>query len=118
MKNPLTPAGIEPATFRFVGQNLNHCATVVPSCKGNKLKFTLEQATKDQMGLYSFFNFGTSWGGWSMPRSGRFTPWKDLVLSVQEAGWAQVRSGRVRKISPLLGLDPRTVQPVASRYTD
>jgi len=31
MKNPLTPAGIEPAAFRFVAQHLNHCATVVPS---------------------------------------------------------------------------------------
>jgi hypothetical protein len=30
----------------------------------------------------------------------------------------QVRSGRVRKISPPLGFDPRIVQPVASRYTD
>ena len=30
MKNPLIPAGIEPATFRFVAQHLNHCATVVP----------------------------------------------------------------------------------------
>jgi hypothetical protein len=29
MKNPLTQAGIEPATFRFVVQNLNHCATAV-----------------------------------------------------------------------------------------
>ena len=28
------------------------------------------------------------------------------------------RSGRVRNISPPLGFDPRTVQPVASRYTD
>jgi len=28
IKNPLTPAGIEPATFRFVAQHLNHCATV------------------------------------------------------------------------------------------
>ena len=28
-KNPLTPAGIEPATFRFVAQHLNHCATAV-----------------------------------------------------------------------------------------
>ena len=27
-------------------------------------------------------------------------------------------SGRVRKISPPPGFDPRTVQPVASRYTD
>jgi hypothetical protein len=28
------------------------------------------------------------------------------------------RSGRVWKISPPTGFDPRTVQPVASRYTD
>ena len=27
---PLTPAVIEPATFRFVAQHLNHCATAVP----------------------------------------------------------------------------------------
>ena len=30
MKNPLTPAGIEPATFRILTQHLNHCATAVP----------------------------------------------------------------------------------------
>jgi len=30
MKNPLTLAGIEPATFRFVAQHLNHRATAVP----------------------------------------------------------------------------------------
>ena len=30
MKNPMTLAGIEPATFRFVAQHLNHCATPVP----------------------------------------------------------------------------------------
>jgi len=29
MKNPLTPAGIEPATFQIVAQHLNHCATAV-----------------------------------------------------------------------------------------
>jgi hypothetical protein len=26
----MTPSGIEPATFLFVGQYLNHCATAVP----------------------------------------------------------------------------------------
>ena len=26
---PMTPPGIEPATFRFVAQHLNHCATAV-----------------------------------------------------------------------------------------
>jgi len=30
----------------------------------------------------------------------------------------QGRSGEMRKISPPSGLDPRTVQLVASRYTD
>ena len=40
---------------------------------------------------------------------------KDPVPIVQEAGWAP---GRVRKISPPPGFDPRTVQTVASRYTD
>ena len=27
----MTPAGIEPATFQFLAQHLNHCATMVPS---------------------------------------------------------------------------------------
>jgi hypothetical protein len=51
-------------------------------------------------------------GGWSAPRPGRFTPGEDLVPIVQEAG-----SGRVRKTSLSPGFDPRTVQPVTSRYT-
>ena len=48
-----------------------------------------------------------------MPRPSCFTPWKDPVPIVQEAGWAPEQSGWVRKISPPLEFDPRTVQPVA-----
>jgi hypothetical protein len=33
-------------------------------------------------------------------------------------GVPQGRYGRVRKFSPTSGFDPRTVQPVASRYTN
>jgi hypothetical protein len=33
-------------------------------------------------------------------------------------GGTQGQSGRMRKISPPLGFDPRTVQAVTSRYTD
>ena len=36
----------------------------------------------------------------------------------RKVGWPQDRCGRVRKISPLPGFDPRTVQPLASFYTD
>jgi len=36
-KNPVTPAGIEPATFQFVARHLNHCATAVP--KITKIQF-------------------------------------------------------------------------------
>jgi hypothetical protein len=56
-----------------------------------QVKFTLEQATKAQResrGIYSFFNLGARWGGWSTPRPGRFTPGKDPVPIVQAAGWA------------------------------
>ena len=47
-----------------------------------------------------------------------FTPGKDPVPIVQEAGWAPgpVWTGAANLAPP--GFDPRTVQPVASRYTD
>ena len=41
MKNPVTPAGIEPATFRFEAQHLNHCATAVPLYSTIKIKFDI-----------------------------------------------------------------------------
>ena len=45
-------------------------------------------------------------------------PGKTRYPLSRKLGGFQGLSGRVRKISPLLGLDPRTVQRVASRYTD
>ena len=45
-------------------------------------------------------------------------PEKSQYPLYRRLGGPQGRSGRVRKISPPPGLDPRTVLPVASRYTD
>jgi hypothetical protein len=47
-----------------------------------------------------------------------FTPGKDPVPIVQEAGWAPepVWIGAENLVPP--GFDPPTLQPVASRYTD
>ena len=39
----MTPSGIKPATFRFVAQHLNHCATAVPtSNRGTNVKISLK----------------------------------------------------------------------------
>jgi hypothetical protein len=38
--------------------------------------------------------------------------------SYRRLGGTQSRSGRARKMSPPSGLEPRTIQPVASRNTD
>jgi len=53
-KSPLTAAGIEPATFRFVAQHLNHCATAVPRrCLGAvAFKLKLSEARRNYPTLY------------------------------------------------------------------
>jgi hypothetical protein len=56
---------------------------------------------------------------WLAPRPGRFTPGKETRYPLyRRLGGPQGRSGRLRKISPPPAFDPRTVQPVASHYTD
>ena len=45
-------------------------------------------------------------------------PGKTRYPLYRRLGGLQGRSGRVRYILPTPGLDPRTVQPVASRYAD
>ena len=45
-------------------------------------------------------------------------PGKSRYSLYTRLGGPQSRSGHVRKISPLSVFDPRTVQPVESRYTD
>ena len=58
-------------------------------------------------------------GGLLTPRPGRFTPRKEKPYPLyRRLVGPQGRSGRVRKISSPPGFDPRTVQPVASCYTD
>ena len=54
-----------------------------------------------------------------MPRLGRFTARIETRRSLyMKISGPQGPSGQVRKISPPPGFDPRTVKPVASRYTE
>ena len=58
-------------------------------------------------------------GVWSTPHPGRFTPGKETWYPLyRRLGGPQGRCGRVRKISPPPGFDHRTVEHVASHYTD
>ena len=58
-------------------------------------------------------------GEGSASRPGRsLPPGKTRYPLYRRLGGPQGRSGQVRKISPPPGFDSRTVQPVASHYTD
>jgi len=48
MKNPLTPAGIESATFRIVAQHLNHCATAVPHFVEKNFKYRKDRKSSGE----------------------------------------------------------------------
>ena len=66
-----------------------------------------------------FLDRGTRWGEGSTSRPGRsLPPGKTRYPLYRRLGGPQGRSGQVRKISSPPGFDPRTVQPVDSRYTD
>ena len=69
--------------------------------------------------FYSFFNLGARWGvGGQGHAPAAFLPRKTRYPLYRTLGGPQGRSGRVRNISPPPGFEPRTVQHVASRYTD
>ena len=66
-----------------------------------------------------FHDLGTYMGvGGQHNAPAALPPGKFRYPLYRRLGRPQGRSGRVRKILPPPGFDPRTVQPVASRYTD
>ena len=60
--------------------------------------------------------YGGVWGQQHDPAA--LSPRKTWYPFYRRLGRPQGRSGRVRKISPPPRFDPRSVQPIASRYTD
>jgi len=88
-----------------------------------KVKFTLEQATKAHRGsrsialLYSLTSALDGVGG-QRHTPAALSPGKTRYPLYKRLGRSQGRPGRMRSISPPPGFDSRTVQTVASRYTD
>ena len=94
-----------------------------------KIKCTLVQALRFCTGRTAqrvgrgiallFLDHGTRRGWGVSVWSGRtLPPEKTRYPLYRRQSGPEGRSGQVRKISPPPGFDPRTVQPVASRYTD
>ena len=71
-----------------------------------------------QVQLYSSMTAALEAGEWSAARPGRtLPPGKTRYPLYRRVGGPQGRSGRAENLAPP-GSDPRTVQPVVSRYTD
>jgi len=68
--------------------------------------------------LYSFFYLGGRWGGWQRHAPSALLLGKTRYPLYRRLDGPQGRSGRAWKILTPPGLDPRTVQAVASHYTD
>jgi hypothetical protein len=51
MKSPLTPSGIEPATFRFVAQHLNPTKTLLVAVNTLHKMFTLRKKELQETGF-------------------------------------------------------------------
>ena len=99
------------------------------SINKEKVRVTLVQALRlctgrtayrGSRGLAFPFHDHSTRRGWgvSVMSGPLLTPWKTWYPLYRRPGGPQGRSGQVRKVSPPPGYDPRTVQPVNSRYTD
>ena len=107
---------------------VTHLRTPYCHIKG-KVKCTLVEALRLCTGCTAhrrsrgiallFLDHGTRRGwGVSVTAQPLFTPRKDLVPIVQEAGWAPGPVWTGAENLARSGFDPRTIQPVASHYSD
>ena len=108
-------------TIWIRGNNSDHLVKNVKCTLVQALRLcTGRTAHRESRGIALLFLDHGSRRGWGVSVTpGRFLPpGKTRYPLYRRLGGPQGRSGHVRKISPPPGFDPRTVQPVASRYTD
>jgi hypothetical protein len=92
----------------------------VHSCTGNEALYRAVQLIGGvEVQLYSFMTTALEGDEGSASRPGRSLPLGEYGNPLYRSlSGPQGRSGQVRKNSPPPELDPRTVQPIASLYTD
>jgi len=120
VKNSRSLSSASSATSRLVHQLTVKFSIIYSKGKGKGHPVTGHEGPYGEQ-RYSFTLSLTSAldrGGYSTPRSGRnLPPGKTLSPLYRRLGGLEGLSGRVRKISPPLRFDPRTLQDVASHYT-
>jgi len=97
MKNTLTPAGIEPATFRFVAQHLNHWTTAI-TCWDRQIFYVLKPVLTETrsrgLTLWRLLHVdvrhmaNVTWGRYSLSWCS-CTDWvrRSMVVPVRRTGW-------------------------------
>jgi hypothetical protein len=78
------------ATYNLLNVKVQQYARWKVKVKGTGYLITGHEGPRGgvEVCLYSFSTSALGRGGWSAPRPGRFTPGRDPVPIVQEAGWA------------------------------
>ena len=108
------------ANIFYTPSPLQASAFPLPNSKGKGHPITGHEGPEEEQ-MYSYTLPSTSaldMGCGQHHASAALPPEKTRYPLYRRLGGLQGRSGRMRKISPPPGFDPRTVQPVASRYTD
>jgi hypothetical protein len=123
----VTRPGIDPGTVRLVAQPLNHYATpgpqkhyTLPKSKVNQSRYRTELAQKVGRGIALLFLDLDARRGWVVSTTPQPLYPRERPGTHCTGGWVGHRVGLdvCEKSHPPPGFDPRTVQPVASRYTD
>ena len=115
----LPPLGFEPRTAQTIASRCTEYGVPAPN-----LKLTIMRWGEVGVLLHLVWIPITRWGGggWWRPPPNRFTPRKNTRYPVcSKLGGPQGRYGRAcrrQSLLPPLGFEPRTVQTIASLYTD